>query len=209
MLHHNVTFDMSAPIPSTATSADIPHDLAVSAPPVAPFFGTLTLRTEQYTAATFEGLVTLEWFWQIGDAPLHEAVRQGRVWLIEREVSRKRTQEPWSTFPPRELPEHRPTFDAGLCYRTNLSHLLTSAFEQMASWRVERVFLLSGQKRPVCSLRQRLGAFYRNDIIQRAESRSSKLARARMSYGGEFRETTTLATPVALRQFFERGSRSR
>lgn len=108
MRHHHVTLDMFAPISSVVTPADVPHALAVPAPPVAQFFGTLQLRAEGYTAAMFERLATFEWLWQIGDAALHEAVRPGQVWLIESEVTRKSIQELWLNFPPRELPGASP-----------------------------------------------------------------------------------------------------
>lgn len=88
----------------------------------------------------FERLATFEWFWQIGDAALQEAVRLGGVWLIKREITRKRTQQLWPKLSPRELSEHSPTFDAGLRYWDNLAHILTSAFEQTQSWRMERLF---------------------------------------------------------------------
>lgn len=91
-LYHSVTFDMVTPGPSAVTSADVPHGLAVPPPPVALFFGTLPLHAEGYTAAMFARLVTFKWFWQIGNSALHEAVRHGRIWLIESEVTRKRSR---------------------------------------------------------------------------------------------------------------------
>lgn len=69
---------------------------------------------EGYTAAMLAHQVKLEWFWQIGNAALHEAVRHLRSWLIESEVLGKRIQDLCSTFFPRELPEHGLTFDADL-----------------------------------------------------------------------------------------------
>lgn len=133
MLDCNVTLHMIAPIPLAVISADAPHVLAVPASPAVQYFGTLPLNREGYTEAMFERLVTFEWIWQIGEATLHEAVLYGRVWLIESEITRKRVQELWPTFPSRELLEHRHTFDASLRHWTYLAHLLASAFEQAPS----------------------------------------------------------------------------
>lgn len=93
MLHHSVALDMFAPNASAVTSANVLHYLAVPAPPVPVFSGTLPLLVEGYMAAMFGRLVTFEWFWQTRDAALHEAVHDGRAWLIKREITRKRIHE--------------------------------------------------------------------------------------------------------------------
>lgn len=63
-------------IQSAVTSVErVSHRLAVPAPPVALFFGTLPLHVEACPKAVFERLVTFEWFWQISDPALHESVR--------------------------------------------------------------------------------------------------------------------------------------
>lgn len=97
-------------------------------------------------------------------------------------------------------------FDTGLRYWINLAHLLTSAFEQTPSWRVGRVSFLSGQTDQLVVYDSASGVFHRDDNIQRYEARISKLARARTSNGGEFRESTPSVAPVAPRQVLDRGS---
>lgn len=73
ILDHIVALDRFLSIPSAMTSANVLHDLAVPTPHVALVFGMPPLHMEGYMAAMFERLVTLQWFWQIGDAALHEA----------------------------------------------------------------------------------------------------------------------------------------
>lgn len=133
MLHRNVTLDIFAINPSAVISADVPHGMAVPAPPVVQFFGTLSPHMEGYAVAMLARQVKLEWSWQIGNAALHKAVRHLRSWLIESEVTKKRIPELCSIFFPREFPDHGLTFDAGLHYLIHLALPLTSEFKQAPS----------------------------------------------------------------------------
>lgn len=164
---------------------------------------------EGYAAAMLARQVKLEWFWQIRNAALHEAVRHLRSWLIESEVLGKRIQELCSTFFPREIPEHGLTFDADLRYWVNLELPLTSEFKQTPSWCVGCEFFLSGQTDQFVVYDSILGAFYCDSCVQRREARILKFARAREFYGNEHKELTPTTTSVAPPSAIYRGSWSR